>query len=364
MLQEMPEKRRPRQKPEIIEFILRNVDGRQTSIATVTAEKFGISRTAINRYLTSLIERGLITASGKTRARSYRLLPISGGSFTIRASRDIDEDAVWRHKVLPLFKDVPQNVIDICQYGVTEMLNNVFDHSGSPDCILSYKQTYAEIKLIIIDHGIGIFQRIQRDFKLADARSALLELSKGKLTSDKSRHTGEGIFFTSRMFERFAISSDDLFYTRRMKDDFEWLIESGDLKDEVRGTSVFMDISTNATWTTREIFNRYQGDDLRFKKTHIPIKLGRYPNEQLVSRSQAKRILARFDEFNEILLDFDGIEDVGRAFIDEIFRVFRTAHPNIELASINVNERIRKMIESADGGGDTDNEPELPFDRQ
>ena len=31
----------------------------------------------------------------------------------------------------------------------------------------------------------------------------MLELSKGKLTTDSANHSGEGIFFTSRMFDVF-----------------------------------------------------------------------------------------------------------------------------------------------------------------
>ena len=38
-----------------------------------------------------------------------------------------------------------------------------------------------------------------------DKRQALFELSKGKFTTDPSRHSGEGVFFTSRMFDDFEI---------------------------------------------------------------------------------------------------------------------------------------------------------------
>ena len=94
----------------------------------------------------------------------------------------------------------------------------------------------------------------------------------------------------------------------------------------------------------RGVFDEFQGDDFRFRKTHVPIKLGRYPNEQLVSRSQAKRILARFDQFGEVLLDFSGIDTVGRAFIDEIFRVFRLEHPDTEVSWMNATPEIEGMI--------------------
>jgi hypothetical protein len=87
------------------------------------------------------------------------------------------------------------------------------------------------------------------------------------------------------------------------------------------------------------------GDAIGFRKTHVPIKLGKYPGEQLVSRSQAKRILARFDEFSEVILDFEGIDTIGQAFADEIFRVFRNNHPKIELYALKANESVQMMID-------------------
>jgi anti-sigma regulatory factor (Ser/Thr protein kinase) len=255
--------------------------------------------------------------------------------------------------------NVEKNIADIAQYGFTEIFNNVIDHSASNECLICYTQNYCEITMFIIDYGIGIFQKIQQTFDLADHRSALLELSKGKITSDESRHSGEGIFFTSRMFGKFSISSDDLFYLRGRKDDKEWLIESGDLPKERKGTGVIMTISTAATWTRSSVFEQYQSDTIRFRKTHVPIKLGNYPGEELVSRSQAKRILTRFDQFSEVLLDFDGVFDVGQAFADEIFRVFRHDHPEIELYAMNLSPDVKKMIDYVEGNEDTQGQLDL-----
>jgi anti-sigma regulatory factor (Ser/Thr protein kinase) len=338
-------RRRSRQNPLVREFILRHVAAHPGSVGSLAAKEFKLSRTAINRYMQRLLKEGLVTARGKTTARKYSLKNIVDERFEIKISVGLSEDAPWRFRIFPLMKGVKQNVVDICHHGFTEILNNAIDHSGSPTALISYQQNHSTIKMMISDDGIGIFQRIQRDFNLPDARSALLELSKGKLTSDKKKHAGEGIFFTSRMFDEFSIRSGDLFYTRQRQRDFEWLIESGDLTRHVRGTAVFMTISTDADWTTRDIFNQYQGDDLRFRKTHVPVKLGRYPDEQLVSRSQAKRVLARFESFSEVLLDFEGVPRIGQAFADEIFRVFPNYHPKTRIVSINASPEIEKMIE-------------------
>ena len=44
---------------------------------------------------------------------------------------------------------------------------------------------------------------------LLDERHAILELSKDQLTTDPARHTGDGIFFTSRMFDSFDLQTLD-----------------------------------------------------------------------------------------------------------------------------------------------------------
>lgn len=69
----------------------------------------------------------------------------------------------------------------------------------------------------------------------------------------------------------------------------------------------------------------------------------------LVSRSQAKRLLARVDRFKTVLLDFSGIESVGQAFADEIFRVFRKQHPEVAILPCNANEAVERMINRALG---------------
>ena len=336
---------RRQQDPRVREFILRNVADHPGDIASLAANEFDLKRATINRYTRRLIDDGLLTATGSTRARRYELRNIVDFEFRMEGiTRSPDEDLVWRFKVLPEIRDLPKNIVDILHYGFTEIYNNVIDHSLSDDVIISYQQNYCTVSIYVIDHGIGIFEKIQKDFDLADPRSALLELAKGKLTSDKTRHTGWGIYFTSRMFDRFRILSGALFYLRRRRYDHDSFVDAGDIDEPAKGTIVSMEISTDAKWTTREIFDQDQGEGLGFRKTHVPVKLGLYPGEQLVSRSQAKRVLARFDEFSEVCLDFNDVEDIGQPFADEIFRVFRNAHPEIKFATVGANANVAKMI--------------------
>jgi anti-sigma regulatory factor (Ser/Thr protein kinase) len=333
-----------RQDPDIRQFILHNVEAYPSSIASVAAKKFGLSRAGISRYVTRLVADGFLEATGKTKARSYSLKASVERLFHRERNGLWTEDNVWREDIRPLLFNVKNTIIDICQYGVTEIVNNALDHSKSPDVDIRYAQTFDSIRIAISDHGIGIFSKIQEDFKFDDARTALLELSKGRLTSDRRNHSGEGIYFTSRMFDRFSIWSGHLLYART-KDQEDWLVEAHDKDEHMRGTYVSMTIKLTADWTMRDVFNKYQGDDIHFRTTHIPIVLGKYPGEQLVSRSQAKRILARVTDFAEVLLDFRGVSEIGQAFTDEIFRVFQRAHPDTRIIAFNTNENIGKMIE-------------------
>ncbi|MFH1304941.1 MAG: STAS-like domain-containing protein, partial [Candidatus Omnitrophota bacterium] len=81
-----------------------------------------------------------------------------------------------------------------------------------------------------------------------------------------------------------------------------------------------------------------------FSKTTIPVKLLKHEGEELISRSQAKRLIARFDRFKEVILDFEGVKTIGQSFADEVFRVFRAQNPTVHLTWINTNEEIDRTI--------------------
>ncbi len=349
---------RSRQNPDVRDFILRNVRVHPVNIAAVAAARYGLSRPAVAGYIRRLVNEGMIDATGTTRDRRYAPRNLVSLDFETRLTIGLSEDAVWQGNILPHLQNIPTNVINICQYGFTEMFNNAIDHSASFFSTVRYKQTYGHVNIQVIDNGIGIFKKLQDQFHLHDPRQALLELSKGRLTSDPKHHAGHGIFFTSRMFDKFSIYSGNLLYNRIRQEDDDWLVEGRDLAEGVVGTFVEMTIATNAAWTTRDVFDKHQDDPVGFRRTHVPITLGKYPGEQLVSRSQAKRILARVDRFSEVLLDFQGVLDIGPAFADEIFRVFKNAHPDVGIIATQANERVSRMIKAA-----TEAQTEAPPDQ-
>ena len=84
--------------------------------------------------------------------------------------------------------------------------------------------------------------------------------------------------------------------------------------------------------------------DFGFTKTRVPVELARLGDENFVSRSQAKRLLARLDRFRDVILDFNHIDSIGQAFADEIFRVYKIQHPEVNILPINANEDVMRMI--------------------
>ena len=325
-------------------FILENVSAHPGDIARVTASEFGVTRTAINRHVRKLVADGILEAEGATRARQYRLRKLESHVARIAVSPDLQEDRVWTTEVSGHLERAPQNVREICQYGFTEMLNNVIDHSGSEDAVISVEVTARDVDLTVRDFGIGIFRKIYTELALDDEEHAILELAKGKLTTDPDRHSGEGIFFTSRMFDSFSILSGRLYFGSERGDD--WLLP--DRKPTI-GTIVFMRVALDSKETVKSVFDRFTTDfeSYGFSRTHIPVRLVRHEGERLVSRSQAKRLLVRVDQFQEVILDFEEIEEVGQAFSDEIFRVFARQHPEVHLSAINVSGNVQRMIDRA-----------------
>ncbi len=180
---------------------------------------------------------------------------------------------------------------------------------------------------------------------LLDERHAVLELAKGKLTTDPARHTGEGIFFSSRMFDRFGILSGKTYFSHQHGYDEDWIMDGA---DSGPGTAVFMELNNHTSRTTKRVFDQFTTtDDVSFNKTIVPVRLAQYGQDQLVSRSQAKRLLARVDRFRVVILDFADVSSIGQAFADEIFRVFVNDHPDLELGVVNAAESVRRMIQRA-----------------
>ena len=330
---------------QIRSYILDQVEESSKAVAKETAERFGISRQAVNKHLRQLCEEGILEQSGKTNATRYRLAILSDWIGRYEIKPKLLEEIVWAQDVEDQLGSLSDNASGIWHHGFTEMFNNAIDHSDGSIIRVGITRTIVGAEMWIHDDGCGIFKNIQKTLGLLDERHAILELSKGKLTTDPDRHTGEGIFFTSRMFDKFAILSGGIYFSHEFGEKEDWILERN---QDLGETSVFMKLKSKTTRTTEEVFNQFtSGEDLGFTKTVVPVRMVRLGEDSLISRSQAKRLLVRIEKFQKVLFDFQGIENIGPAFADEIFRVFARQHPEIELVPINTCSKTEKMIARA-----------------
>ena len=328
----------------VTDFIFKNIGDHPRDMARLIIGQYGVSRQTANSYLRELVDKGLIAATGKTKARNYTLRDFVSKRFTLKVTRDLKEDAVWVDTVREYINGSPENVVRICRYGFTEMVNNVVDHSESSDLLIQLRINVNKIEIVVMDLGVGIFNKIQEELKLDNKWYSILELAKGKVTTDKAKHTGEGIFFTARMFDEFTIFSDNLFFRTTVENE-DWIFEIESQENTFQGTHIVMRLSPRTTRTSEEVFHKYEIEDKGFSRTHVPVRLARYEGEELVSRSQAKRIVVRFEKFTEVILDFMGVSTIGQAFADELFRVFPNEHPEIHIVTINATEEVQRMID-------------------
>lgn len=313
------------------------------NVATRAAQAGGVSRQAASARLRALVRRGWLRMEGHGAGVRYTLAPLHEVHESY-PREGLSEDRVWQQLLAPVLADLPENVRDVWRYGCTEMINNAVDHSGGSIVLVGMRRNALLTQAWVVDDGEGIFLRIQRALGLFDPRESILELSKGKFSTDPANHSGEGIFFASKVFDRFDIRSGPLHFAHA-----EGKVDVLSERDAgASGTTVFMQLDNDSARTTREVFDRFAApEEYTFAKTLVPVKLAQHEGERLVSRSQAKRLTMRFERFQTVILDFAGVEEIGQAFADEVFRVFQAAHPQTTLVPVDMAPRVQAMVSRA-----------------
>ena len=330
-------------KQAIKNYILQKIGENDRQIAKKTAQAFEISLNSVYRYISVLEEEGVIK---KEKGKPYQL-QTTQERFTLSRNKDqlVYEDEIYADYIYDHIKDLPENAVRIWSYGFSEMMNNVIDHSRAETVTCDILKNKMETTIVIHDDGEGIFRHIKEYYGFRSLEESVQELFKGKLTTDKKHHSGEGIFFTSRMMDFFAALSDGIIFTH---DNFEEAVAEinalpGLASWETRsGTTVVMTLSNTTSKTPAEIFHEFEDEEQNFSKTSIKVShlFGPFP----VSRSQAKRLCKRFDEFSEVLLDFSGVDEIGQGFAHELFGVYQVDHEATKIIVKNANEAIDTMI--------------------
>lgn len=314
--------------------------------STVISKRLRISRQMTHRHLRDLLHEGLIYRTGSTRNSTY--FRGKNQSFTnplkiVRDLSGLQEDEVFAEAAARLnFKStLNKNGWNIAYYAFTEMLNNAIDHSASQKTNISIGIEKGDFVFTVRDFGIGIFNRLIQYFNLKTEYEAIEYLFKGKQTSLPDHHSGQGIFFTSRIADSYSIRSNDLYVLidNKKKDQIIKQIP------KIKGTEVSFKIKAKSKKDLALLFKTYSNDDFEFDKNTVRIKLN--SASDFISRSQAKKLLIGMEKFNQVIFDFHRINGIGQAFADEIFRVYPKIHPHIKIDFINASKPVEYMIKRA-----------------
>jgi anti-sigma regulatory factor (Ser/Thr protein kinase) len=301
-------------------------------------QRLDISRRRTRRLLDQLVAAGWLAAEGGRRQPRYRPGPMR--QVVRRYALDgLAEDRPWSQDFAPCFALSP-NVARLAQHAFTELVNNAIDHSGGTGVTVSVRQTGMHLQMLVSDDGCGIFQRIEQAWQIDDPRLAMLELGKGKLTTQPARHLGQGLFYVARAADVFDLHANRHAFQRRPG-------HSGwaDVRPlERQGTSVYLAIALDSTRTLDEVLRSHADEGYGFDHTEVSLRLLTGSNTWLESRAQARRVTARLSAFRRAHLDFSGIDEIGPAFADELFRVYARAHPQVQLVPEAAAPRVAAMI--------------------
>ncbi len=309
----------------------------------------GKSRQYVSSVIRGMVNKRLLLKGGAT-AGSFYVLPedihLIGDEIAIKLKRaDLEEHKVFNNlkEKASFINSLSENIGSILFYAFTEMLNNAIEHSQSQYVEIALRKDTKDIQFIINDFGVGVFKNVMQKRRLHSELEAIQDILKGKATTQPHSHSGEGIFFTSKIADIFILES---FGYRLRIDNVIKDIFIEELKPQKRGTKVIFIITSNSQKHLNDVFNQFvtEPGEVGFDKTEIKIRL--YVSGTVyISRSQARRILTGLDKFKTIVLDFDRVTTVGQAFADEIFRVFQQTHPDITISPINMVEPVKFMVD-------------------
>jgi anti-sigma regulatory factor (Ser/Thr protein kinase)/biotin operon repressor len=308
----------------------------------------GISRQALSVHLRRLLLAGRIVRAGETRGARYSLARAGDdlGRNERLVLRGLDEAGTYERLAtrLNLRSSLRPNVEAILRYAFTEMLNNAIEHSRSERGQLAFRLAPGAVGFELRDRGIGVFASIASKLGLPDEHAALVELVKGRTTTEPERHTGEGLFFTARVGDRFVVRSHRI--------QVEWDREKDDVfVSQIRplaGTEVVFQLERSVRRRLEDVFAEFAPADFdyRFERTSVRVKL---VQTDYVSRSEARRLLANLEKFREVALDLRGVRSIGQGFADEVFRVFQAAHPGTRVSVEHASPPVAAMIRHVAG---------------
>lgn len=330
-------------REEIKRYLLKHISQQDRDYIAKTQDAYGISKTTAYNYVRQLAACGAIQVCADG-IFPYQLAA-TNHHFIYHTADQLEEDRIFDRDIAPLLQNLDRNVFDIWRYSFTEMMNNAIEHAEATVILCFVVQNALYTEIMIVDDGVGIFSKIRNYCERSLGTSITLDeavatLFAGKFTTDQSRHSGEGIFFTSRAVDEFFILSEGKIFAHDVFS--EGMVPDNDPAFR-RGTVVVMRQEDISNKDLKEIMDLYSDSDRGFFKTQLPVA-HIFPNRYPVSRSEARRLGAMISKFEEVSLDFSGVERIGQGFAHELFVVFPAHNPKIQLATTNACPEVQGMI--------------------
>lgn len=347
-------------REEIKKYILRKIAQGDAAILEKTTDSFGISVTTVKRYIREALDQGIIEYASEERD-SYRLVE-KEYRVSVSLEAEAQEDVLLQQYIMPYLSACNENARAIWQYCGAEILNNAIEHSRGTQIEIIVTSNALNTTIVISDDGAGVFSTLteymaDNGWKHPRLEDALVELYKGKITRDSRNHSGEGIFFSSKMMDSFVLWSDSLILKWGCQDEPEAVrshLAAYATRIWKESTMVMMTLENKTEREAGQVFNTYADVDEGFMRTQIPVKEACITGEP-VARSQARRICHRLETFREAILDFSNVTLMGQGFADEIFRVYALEHPQVLLRPINMLPQVERMIRHVGRGQSAEN---------
>ena len=298
----------------------------------------GISRQAAHYHLRRMVRAGELVPEGRGRAARYRR---ATRSFELcLGAGGIEEDRVWASACEKMheLRALAPNARDIAEHALIELVTNAQAHAGSAAARLRVELDSASLRISVEDDGIGAFESLRRALGLGTAHDALVALCRGRASRDTARFRGESLFLLRELADFFEIEANGL-----------CLACDGRRGDEAvrtvparSGSRVSVEIALDTERRERDVLSRVTIDHA-FARTRASVRLVssgvRFP-----SRAEAKRLLHGLERFSEVVIDFAGVECVGVAFADEVFRVWPAEHPGTRLVPANMQDGVEITV--------------------
>jgi hypothetical protein len=334
----------PKRQPHspIEDAIERFLAAKGTVASGEVAKAANVSRQAAQYWLRKLVERGDLVAEGAGRSAHYRRISQLTRHYELDGLNESDvwteEHAALRERDFVVF-DNPK-VRPILTFAFTEMLTNSIDHSQGTGVDIRWFVDEAAVTFEVSDDGIGLWRNMAMERGLSNEFDAIGEISKGKQTTAPARHSGLGIYFTSRVASRLEMTSGQ----------WSWIVDNriGDsavrwLEAERHGTLVRCEIDADTTIELGAVFSSVAPTEVGAGST-TSVRVRLFEQDGFVSRTEAKRLAAELEKFGLVEIDFTGVDQIGQGFIDELFRVWQSQHPRTRLVPVNTTPVVDALL--------------------